>query len=684
MHKKNRKLLHKIFDVISIIVIPILIVAGTIVVVLYSKGYRISIKESSVTQTGVLSVDSEPTQAEILLEDKVIGKTSKTIGSLEEGNYLVSLTKDGYHVWTKKISVMPAKSTFVHSYMIKKDIEGELLTTIEGEITETIISKNEDHLFILSSETFDKAQDTTQISKVRPQSILNPTTDMVYDTNATTLIKLQEYRFNRAFWDISENPKTILKIPSTQYYTTDILPTKNGEYVLFTLTNYNKDISGLTNLEEIRASITDRRSFIATTNDNTAQLIEVPLDSYYENHIITWADDNKNIILSNKDEVLSFNFNTGATTVLLKNPTIWTTDTYGNFYYLSKEKRTIIDQYRQDTEKIEPANSIGNSTAVSTEEDFEKDETPTLSPVTVEKEYYKISQKKLNGTDEKVFIDEIFFNNNPEYLRQISTLLQSNEENKKLASFSNSPYSTLFCGDIIGFKPNDTDRGTVIQTTHALYWYDGINGKYSIITTDPSSFISYSPDDTMILFKSILPINDSENASTDANSKNDLNEIETEFALYTYTFYKEETDNYTKLGKKIILKSLEESPVSDVKWMPNSKYILYEQEHNINFIDNEGDNGNILLSKNQLIHKNIDKDKNDKSTENRTDQDENFNQNEDTEEDLNNADVKIEIYDTTSAENILQKYFLTNFSSDKSYHIQRTKEKISIMIYEIN
>ncbi|HNZ70744.1 MAG TPA: PEGA domain-containing protein [Candidatus Dojkabacteria bacterium] len=672
MHKKNKELLHKIFDIVSIIIIPILIITGTIAVVLYSKGYRLSFKDSSVKQTGVLSVDSDPTQADISLMDKIIGKTAKTVGSLEEGKYSVSLLKDGYHPWVKQVEIMPSKSTFVHSYMIKNDIEGQLLTTIEGQLIDTLLSQNEDHLFFISSKTFDKEKDVSTISKVRPQSILNPSIDMTYDTNSTEIVTLQEYRFNRAFWDISENPKTILNIPTTQFYSTEALPTENGEYILFTLTNYSQDISNITNPDEMKTYITDKRSFIATTNDNTAQLIEVQLDSYYENYSITWADDNKNIILSNKSEVLSFNFNTGATTVLLKNPSIWTTDTYGNFYYLTKEKRTIIDQYRQDANTIENINTIQNNTTASSQEELDETEKTILSPVMVEKEYYKISQKKLNGTEEKVFIDEIYFNNNPEYLRQISTLLQSNNDNNKLASFSNSPYSTLFCGDIIGFKPNDTGRGTIIQTTHALYWYDGINKKYSIITTDPSTFISYSPDDTMILYKSVIPLDISSEDSMNQNDANEIADIENEFALYTFTFYKEETDNYTRLGKKILLNSTEDSPISDIKWLPNSKYVLYEQDYNINLIDYEGDNQNMLLSKNQLIHKSIDEN----NTEDPAENEESRLENTDSDPSINDEEADIN--------DIINKYFITNFSSDKSYHIEVTDQNISIMEYEIN
>jgi len=556
--------------------------------------------------------------------------------------------------------------------MIKNDIEVQLLTTIEGQLIDTLLSQNEDHLFIISAKTFDKEKDVSTISKVRPQSILNPAIDMTYDTNSTEIVTLQEYRFNRAFWDISENPKTILNIPTTQFYSTETLPTENGEYILFTLTNYSQDITNITNPDEMKTYITDKRSFIATTNDNTAQLIEVQLDSYYENYSITWADDNKNIILSNKSEVLSFNFNTGATTVLLKNPSIWTTDTYGNFYYLTKEKRTIIDQYRQDANSIENINTIENNTTASSQEELDETEKTTLSPVMVEKEYYKISQKKLNGTEEKVFIDEIYFNNNPEYLRQISTLLQSNNDNNKLASFSNSPYSTLFCGDIIGFKPNDTGRGTIIQTTHALYWYDGINKKYSIITTDPSTFISYSPDDTMILYKSVIPLDISSEDSMNQNDANEIADIENEFALYTFTFYKEETDNYTRLGKKILLNSTEDSPISDIKWLPNSKYVLYEQDYNINFIDYEGDNQNMLLSKNQLIHKSIDEN----NTEDPAENEESRLENTDSETSTNAEE--------TNTNNIINKYFITNFSSDKSYHIEVTDQNISIMVYEIN
>jgi len=126
------------------------------------------------------------------------------------------------------------------------------------------------------------------------------------------------------------------------------------------------------------------------------------------------------------------------------------------------------------------------------------------------------------------------------------------------------------------------------------------------------------------------------------------------------------------LGKKILLNSTEDSPISDIKWLPNSKYVLYEQDYNINLIDYEGDNQNMLLSKNQLIHKSIDEN----NTEDPAENEESRLENTDSDPSINDEEADIN--------DIINKYFITNFSSDKSYHIEVTDQNISIMEYEIN
>ena len=71
----------------------LIIVAGTILAIEYAKGrFRIS-SQGFVQGTGLLSANSFPTGAEVIIDDKLVTATDDTL-YLQPGTYRVKISKD--------------------------------------------------------------------------------------------------------------------------------------------------------------------------------------------------------------------------------------------------------------------------------------------------------------------------------------------------------------------------------------------------------------------------------------------------------------------------------------------------------------------------------------------------------------------------------------------------------------
>src|SRR4051794_20951754 len=82
--------------------IGLFLIAGTIGVIMYAKGYRFLLQkgEPQVTKTGILNVSSDPTGAQISIDGHVVAVSNNNV-SLTPGKYKVTVSKDGYSDWQK-------------------------------------------------------------------------------------------------------------------------------------------------------------------------------------------------------------------------------------------------------------------------------------------------------------------------------------------------------------------------------------------------------------------------------------------------------------------------------------------------------------------------------------------------------------------------------------------------------
>lgn len=86
------------------IILVSLFVLVVVLVIAYARGYRLNPQEGTITSTGILSINSSPKAAKILLNGVLEGATDTNL-TLPFGTYTVEVQKEGYTSWKKTVSL---------------------------------------------------------------------------------------------------------------------------------------------------------------------------------------------------------------------------------------------------------------------------------------------------------------------------------------------------------------------------------------------------------------------------------------------------------------------------------------------------------------------------------------------------------------------------------------------------
>src|SRR5258708_15041951 len=91
-----------------------IVVVGTIgtVAIFYARGYRLN--KNTITPNGLFVANSEPTGAQLLVNNELKSATNATV-TLPPGVYDVTIKKDGYIPWKKRIAIEKEIVTEVYS-----------------------------------------------------------------------------------------------------------------------------------------------------------------------------------------------------------------------------------------------------------------------------------------------------------------------------------------------------------------------------------------------------------------------------------------------------------------------------------------------------------------------------------------------------------------------------------------
>ncbi len=107
------------------------------IIILYTGGWRWNFTTWQLEATGVLSVDTEPDDAEVYLNNQLIStKQPLRLSSLAPGNYRVSISKAGYHTFSTDVTVRSHETTYIRNTTLFAINFPQFVTSTTGKIGE--------------------------------------------------------------------------------------------------------------------------------------------------------------------------------------------------------------------------------------------------------------------------------------------------------------------------------------------------------------------------------------------------------------------------------------------------------------------------------------------------------------------------------------------------------------------
>lgn len=93
-----------------------LVLSATFVVIKFAKGYRIDLIKKAFVPNGILSANSNPVGANVLINGKLKTATNNSV-SLPPGEYSVEIKKPGFMAWTKRMQIEKELVTFADAFL---------------------------------------------------------------------------------------------------------------------------------------------------------------------------------------------------------------------------------------------------------------------------------------------------------------------------------------------------------------------------------------------------------------------------------------------------------------------------------------------------------------------------------------------------------------------------------------
>ncbi|TAK03568.1 PEGA domain-containing protein [Patescibacteria group bacterium] len=91
-------------------------------VVLFTAGYRLNWHTGDVVQTGLISVSTIPKGADVAVDGQPVGaSTPSVVDDVSPGEHVLTLRKDGYLPWEKRLVVESRRTAFAHGTLLYLD-----------------------------------------------------------------------------------------------------------------------------------------------------------------------------------------------------------------------------------------------------------------------------------------------------------------------------------------------------------------------------------------------------------------------------------------------------------------------------------------------------------------------------------------------------------------------------------
>jgi len=102
---------------IYIAAVAAFVIAGFFIIT-YAAGYKVDITNRSLNQTGLISVSSD--NADIYIDDILIGNGKITKRNLEPKGYRISVKKEGYFDWSKQVELESGEAEIINYAVLFK------------------------------------------------------------------------------------------------------------------------------------------------------------------------------------------------------------------------------------------------------------------------------------------------------------------------------------------------------------------------------------------------------------------------------------------------------------------------------------------------------------------------------------------------------------------------------------
>lgn len=105
--------------------------------VLYVSGRKLNINDRDTSATGILDAKSNPGGATLQINDKDENSTPSIARFLVQGQYKITLKKDGYYDWVKNLAIEPGKVTYTQSGVDEIQLikQSSPVTLVESGVT---------------------------------------------------------------------------------------------------------------------------------------------------------------------------------------------------------------------------------------------------------------------------------------------------------------------------------------------------------------------------------------------------------------------------------------------------------------------------------------------------------------------------------------------------------------------
>lgn len=174
--KKTRKLTIQLF--VGYFLVAVMIALATAILVYYAYGFNVN-REGNLVQKGLVFVSSQPSGAQLLVDDKQTSTTNAKL-NLPAGKYDLTLKRNGYRDWNRNITVDGGDvSHYVYPLLLPNRLQSTELKAFEAAPALTSQSPDRRWLVALTDvsngtfEVFDLNRSQGQISDSTSFSIPN-------------------------------------------------------------------------------------------------------------------------------------------------------------------------------------------------------------------------------------------------------------------------------------------------------------------------------------------------------------------------------------------------------------------------------------------------------------------------------------------------------------------------------